>query len=151
MSATMSFVLKLKGPKVFSVEESASVKSALAELDTHGVGALLVYTKEKSVAGIITERDIIRALARTAEDIRFHSVAHHMTHREKLIIATPDDTIEYAMSIMTNNHIRHLPVMDKSGTVYGMVSIGDIVKASLSETSFENRMLKEYIEAKYPQ
>lgn len=151
MNVRMKDVLKTKGAKVYSIDDSASVKSALNELDKHGIGALLVYDDKKTVAGIITERDIIRALVHTAEDIRFHSVQHHMTHREKLIIATPEDPLEYAMSVMTNNHIRHLPIIDTNGQVHGMISIGDLVKENLSEASFENKMLKGFIEAKYPQ
>ena len=108
MSTTMKEVLGAKGSKVYSVDATSSMKVALHELDAHEIGALLVYDGHNNVDGIITERDIMRALVHTTEDIRFHSVQHHMTHREKLIIATPEDTLEYAMSVMTNNHIRQI-------------------------------------------
>jgi len=78
------------------------------------------------------------------------AVREVMTPRERLIIARPDDDVEYVSNIFTDSHIRHLPIIDAQGKLAGMVSIGDVVKVMLSHKDHEIKYLKDYIESKYP-
>ena len=138
-------VLAAKGNQVYTVRPHQTVKEALALLMHHRVGALVVVDDQGRVAGILSERDVLRECHAHAERLAQIVVQDAMT--ADLIIAVQDDELAYAMSIMTTNRIRHLPVMDGQ-RVAGLVSIGDVVKASLEETQYENRYLREYIQAR---
>jgi CBS domain-containing protein len=93
--------------------------------------------------GIFTERDILREVAERADQLRETKVGDVMTRN--VIIGVPEDTVEYVMGIMTQNRIRHLPVMEEDELV-GIVSIGDVVNSHLHKTQFENRLLRDYIQ-----
>jgi CBS domain-containing protein len=107
------------------------------------VGALVVTTAEGKVVGIITERDLLRVCAARSGEIDDTRIAECMP--ANLIIGLPEDEVGYVMGIMTNNRIRHLPIMNGE-RLEGIISIGDVVKAQLEETEFENRYLKDYIQ-----
>jgi CBS domain-containing protein len=108
----------------------------------HRIGALLVRDAAGAVAGIISERDVLRECQHHASELGRIVVRDAMTR--DLIVCVLDDDVDYAMGIVTKNRVRHLPVMDGE-TVAGMISIGDLVKANLEEVQYENRYLKEYI------
>jgi CBS domain-containing protein len=95
--------------------------------------------------GIISERDVLRECHRREGQLGQVAVREIMTR--DLIIGVPDDDLDYTMGIMTTNRIRHLPIVD-GGRIAGLISIGDVVKACLEETAYENRYLKEYITAR---
>jgi CBS domain-containing protein len=98
--------------------------------------------------GFISERDLVRkALNNSLSELEKKSVGEIMTR--DMIIGMPDDDIAYVSSIMIKNKIRHLPILQKKEIV-GLVSIGDVVDAQISDDEFENRMLHDYIEGKYP-
>ena len=107
-------------------------------------GSLLVVDGEDLV-GIITERDVLRECLYRSDRLAQIPVREAMT--KDLIIGLPHDELGYTMGVMTKNRVRHLPVMD-GGKVVGMISIGDVVKATLDETEYENRYLKEYIQGR---
>ena len=109
------------------------------------VGALLVLDDDGHPVGIISERDVLRECHRRGGRLGEVAVRDIMT--PDLLIGVPDDDLAYSMGIMTNNRIRHLPVVDGE-RIAGLVSIGDVVKACLEETEYENRYLKEYITAR---
>jgi CBS domain-containing protein len=138
-------ILRTKGSQVYDVNADATVQAAVAILMQHRVGALLVRNAENRVCGIITERDVLRECLHRSAELDRVPVREAMT--KQLIIGLPDDDIGYAMGVMTQNRIRHLPVMEGDRLV-GLISIGDVVKACLEETEYENRYLKEYIEAR---
>ena len=138
-------VLKAKGSQVYSVAPHRTVQEALALLVQFHVGALLVLDDGGQPVGIISERDVLRQCHHRAGQIGQVLVRDVMTH--ELIIGVPDDDLYYTMGIMTNNRSRHLPIVD-GGRIAGLVSIGDVVKACLEETAYENRYLKEYITAR---
>src|SRR5262245_56271038 len=138
-------VLKAKGNQVYSVAPHRTVQEALALLVQFHVGALLVLDDDGQPVGIVTERDVLRTCHHRAAQLERVIVRDVMTH--ELIIGVPDDDLDYTMGIMTNNRIRHLPIVD-GGRIAGLVSIGDVVKACLEETAYENRYLKEYITAR---
>ncbi len=141
-----------KGSDVIQIDERRTVHDAICTLNEHGIGALVVTGEDGEISGIITERDILREYGKGCEapeappDREGTGVAARVrdvmtTH---LIIGVPDDDLNYVMSVMTKNRIRHLPIVDGK-ELAGMVSIGDVVNAHVTETEFENRMLKDYI------
>lgn len=144
-------ILRQKGGDVVTIESDRAVHDAIGRLNEHKIGALIVTGPDDEIAGIITERDILRHCGQHCVRLTKPSAAGEpcpMLVREAmtadLVIALPDDNLDYAMGIMTKNRIRHLPVLDE-GRLVGMVSIGDVVKASLEESEYENRQLKDYI------
>jgi CBS domain-containing protein len=138
----ISDILRDKGADVVTIGGSATVHDATMRLNKHNIGSLVVASETGIVMGIITERDILREVAERCEEIKDRLVSDVMTR--DVIIGVPEDDLAYVMGVMTKNRIRHLPVMDESGLA-GIVSIGDVVNASLRKAKFENRMLKDYI------
>ncbi|HBE80801.1 MAG TPA: hypothetical protein DDW65_23895 [Firmicutes bacterium] len=135
-------LLKSKGQSVITVSPDEPIFSALGKLIEHKIGALVVVNAEKKILGIISERDILRAIYTDYEILKSKRVANLMT--TNLIIAIPEDGIGYIMGIMTQNHIRHIPVIAKDGIV-GIISIGDVIKYQLQEIQVKNRYLEEYV------
>jgi CBS domain-containing protein len=138
----ISDILRQKGNRVVTIGPLATVHDAIRSLVEHNIGGLVVTAEHGGVVGIITERDILREAARRSDRLKVTTVADLMTR--DVIIGVPEDNLDYVMGIMTQNRIRHLPVMDREKLV-GIVSIGDVVNASLRTTKFENRMLRDYI------
>ncbi len=138
-------VLQKKGTDVYTVGPEETVPAIVDMLNERRIGALVVLAADGEVAGIVTERDVLRNYGRcvgAGEDLPV-KVADIMT--TELIIGVPDDKIQYAMRVMTRERIRHLPILEE-GRLAGIISIGDIVKATMEEIEFENRMLKDYIQ-----
>jgi CBS domain-containing protein len=135
-------ILQAKGSQVHSIDPDQTVLDAVALLMEHRIGALLVREPTGVVAGIISERDVLRECLRRSGELGHIRVRDAMT--TDVIVCVLDDEIDYAMGVVTNNRVRHLPVMD-GDRVAGMISIGDLVKASLDEVQYENRYLREYI------
>ncbi|MBK1717821.1 CBS domain-containing protein [Thiocystis violacea] len=134
-------LLEEKGCRVWSIDPDASVYEALGLMAKHRIGALLVMT-ETGPVGLISERDYAREgilHGRTSKETRVRDI---MTHR--VVCATPDQTLNEAMILMTEKRVRHLPVID-AGLVVGLVSIGDLVKSIISEQTFIIEQLEHYI------
>lgn len=144
---TIQDLLRQKGSTVYSISPEKTVYEAIGILVEHNVGALLVIDGRKKVVGIITERDILREALKRCEELRETPIKDVMT--SDLIIGVPEDDIEYVKSIMTQNRIRHLPVMSGKKLV-GIISIGDVVRALMTKAEYENRMLKDYISGVRP-
>lgn len=137
-------ILRHKGSDVFSVgpgEDATAIANALAQ---HRIGAALVRGSDGAVLGIVSERDIVRAVAREG------TVALSRTARElmtaDLITAQPTHTVADALGLMTRHRCRHLPVTDQ-GRLVGMVSIGDLVKARIEEAEQEAESLRAFVTA----
>ncbi len=126
----VSAVLKRKGRDVVTVHPTQTIAATAQILAQHHIGAALVVDDLDHPVGIVSERDIVRILATEGETALAHVVAEVMTH--PLVTCTPDHTMSEVMAVMTERHIRHLPVMD-DGSLVGMVSIGDAVKARLDD------------------
>jgi CBS domain-containing protein len=118
-------ILATKGGAVFTIRPEQSIRQALAVLAHHNVGALVVVDETNRPVGILSERDVVRAAARS-EAVFGLTVGEIMTR--DVVVGTPPDDLSSVGHIMTERRIRHLPVMDQ-GRLCGMVSIGDIVKA----------------------
>lgn len=151
MSRTVNDLLSKKGSDVQSIGEDKKLRDAVKLFNEKRVGALMVLNEENEIQGIVTERDVMRRLGQTEGEVKYISVRAVMTPKEKLIVGTPEDSIDYIMKVMTDNRIRHIPIVDveSKGKLEGMVSIGDVVKALLKDVDHENKLLKDYIEGSY--
>jgi CBS domain-containing protein len=135
-------ILHVKGSHVHAISPGRTLLDAVGMLMEHRIGALLVRDGAGPVAGIITERDLLRECQRRAAELGRVRVDEAMTR--DIVVCRPDDDAAHAMALVTKNRVRHLPVVDGEQVV-GMISIGDLVKACLDEAEYENRCLKEYL------
>jgi len=135
-------ILKSKGSRVVTVAPGDTVGRALSVLEAHDIGALVVSADRLAVQGIVSERDIVRELARQGAGLLERPVSEVMTR--DVYVCEPGDTIAELMSQMTGRRIRHLPVV-VDGNLTGIVSIGDVVKYRLGEIESEKDALREYI------
>lgn len=140
----VSQILKQKGNRIVSVAEDATVGDAAAVLAREGIGAVLVLDRAGQVAGILSERDLVRDLANHGAAAVARGVAEVMTRN--VVFCRPEDSIDRVMSEMTTRRFRHLPVTE-NGRLAGIVSIGDVVKYRLMETEAEAESLRQYIAA----
>jgi CBS domain-containing protein len=136
-------ILKSKGGDgVFTVPASLSVGEAVEELSARRIGALIVSNDGTKPLGILSERDIVRELGRRGPGVLGETVADLMTH--DLISCTGQDSADQVMAKMTDGRFRHMPVMDGEAMI-GLISIGDVVKARLSELAMEKDALEGMI------
>jgi CBS domain-containing protein len=140
-------ILEEKGYEVTTIQPDRTIKEAMATLIDKRVGSLVVTDTKGAVVGIVTERDIFRLAHRTACRMLDSKVSDVMT--KDVIIALPDDELDYLRSLITENRIRHLPVMDQ-GKLLGLISIGDVLRRETHEMHVTVRFLKEYIAGSYP-
>lgn len=134
-------ILRHKGPKVWAVKADQKIYDALQILVNQKIGALLVFDDKGNIAGIISERDIVRA-SYLGKSVNNTLVSELMPR--KVITASPEDNINEIMEVMTQNRVRHIPVVS-GGKLEGLVSIGDVVKALLEDSAHQIRFLKEYM------
>jgi CBS domain-containing protein len=140
----VSDILAQKGGLVFTVSPSITVAQVAQQLSTRRIGSVLVMGNADTIAGIVSERDLVRAIARNGAAALDLEVRQVMTR--EVVTCHPDDPIERVMGLMTTGRFRHLPVEDH-GELVGLISIGDVVKARLEETQHETEALKAYIVA----
>ena len=138
----ISDVLHRKGSLVATVRPTATINSALQELADHNIGALMVTDTEGTIVGIVSERDIVRALPQRGPDVLNAEVSELMTY--PVVTANPHTDVVEAMRAMTDKRVRHLPVLD-NGELVGIVSIGDIVKNRVDELQATTDQLTHYI------
>lgn len=138
----VSEVLRRKGATVITIAPDRTVRELLALLAEHGIGAVVVSEDGVVVAGIVSERDVVRRLHLYGEEVLAGPVAAIMT--ADVETCAPPDDLEQLMSVMTERRIRHLPVLEESRLV-GLVSIGDVVKHRISEVQAERDQLSAYI------
>ena len=136
-------ILRHKGANVVTASTSETVLGAVRALVDHNIGGVVVVDGG-GVIGILTERDILRLAARSPEELRTLQVGHVMTR--DVIQLAPDDDLPHVMEVMTENRIRHLPVVE-DGELVGIVTIGDVVNAFRSIAEDENAQLRQYIQA----
>jgi len=153
-STTIADILKAKGKSADGswlwCTTNDTVYDAVQSMTHHNVGALVVVKpeEEKAIAGIITERDYLRKIIVQGRSSKSTKVGDIMTEENELITVTPDTRVLQAMQLMTDNRIRHIPVVDGTGMI-GMVSIGDVVRAVVSEHRDEVNRLNAYIQGGY--
>ena len=139
---TVKNLLDEKGREIWSVRPSDSVYEAITTMATKGVGALLVMEND-SLEGVVSERDYARKVILQGRSSRDTAVSEIMTSR--VICVAPESTVEDAMALMTDKRIRHLPVVVDQ-KVTGVISIGDVVRAVISEREFQIELLEKYIQ-----
>ena len=146
LSDTIAMVLKEKGQNIWSLDPEALVYDAIEMMANKHVGALLV-TSDGKLVGIISERDYARKVILQERSSKQTQVKEIMT--SSVIVVRPDQTIEDCMRLMTENRIRHLPVVENE-KVLGVVSIGDLVKWVVSAQAETIHQLQHYIAGGYP-
>lgn len=134
-------ILRDKGGEVFSVAPTVTLAEACGHLEARRVGALIVCDGDR-VVGVISERDVVRAIAADGGASLTRPVSDYMTG--DVIFAEPGETVAILMSRMTDRRIRHLPVM-KGDRLAGVISIGDVVKCQIAEATQEAESLRTYI------
>ncbi|BBY41922.1 histidine kinase [Mycolicibacterium celeriflavum] len=134
-------VLRSKGAAVATITPETSVAGLLTELAVHNIGAMVVVSPD-GVVGIVSERDVVRALHAHGADLLRRPVSEIMTS----FVATcaPDDSVDSLSALMTTNRVRHVPVME-NGRLAGIVSIGDVVKTRMEELETQQEQLQAYI------
>jgi len=135
-------ILERKGREVVTTEPDATVEALSRLLTKRGIGAALVVSGDQ-IRGVVSERDIIQAIAMHGPPALDMSVEEVMT--TELEVCNPEDRIDEIMSMMTERRIRHVPVLDDRRLV-GIVSIGDVVKHRVQEIEAEAHMLRDYVE-----
>lgn len=140
-------ILAEKGNRVITIDKTTGVIDAMSIFSAHRIGSLLIVDTSNNILGIIGARDVLMAVVNHFDELKTMTVESIMT--TNLIVGTEDDSVDYIQALMTENRIRHVPIMNGK-ELKGMVSIGDVVKALLTEKHVENRYLKDYIADKYP-
>lgn len=141
----ITHVIRDKGAVVHTLSEAATLEHAAKELELRKVGALVVVDEAGKVTGLLSERDIVRAVARRGAAGLAERVSAVMT--KDIITTQPTDTVDDGLALMTDRRIRHLPVME-SGRLVGIVSIGDLVKQRIEAVEAEARAMENYIAAR---
>lgn len=135
-------ILADKGQDVFTLRPDATIMDALSSLAEHNVGALIVTDADMAVKGILSERDVVRAISRHGRAALDRTVTELMT--SKVQTCTEESTVPELMETMTTGRFRHLPVVH-DGRLIGVVSIGDIVKRRIQEIEREAEEIRSYI------
>jgi CBS domain-containing protein len=133
----------IAGKKVENISASATIHDLVSALNTHHVGALVVSGDGKKIDGIVSERDVVRAMPGKLDQLVGMHVRDIMT--VDVHTCTQDSTIADLMTMMTELRIRHVPVIDAAGNLLSIVSIGDVVKNYVSEIDSERQALKDYV------
>ncbi len=139
---TVSVILSNKGRNVFTVDPDEKVEAVAQLLSGKRIGAVLAMSDTGKVVGIVSERDLIRAIAQKGASALKRPISDFMT--KNVVTCQATDSIAVLMEKMTVGKFRHLPVL-KDGELDGIISIGDVVKQRIAETEFEANAMREYI------
>ena len=137
-------ILAHKGTAVVTITPDITVHAAVQVLVEHNIGAVVVVDGS-AIAGILSERDILRLSASDPAQLSGQAVSDVMT--KKVVTGGPDDQISHVMELMTTHRIRHLPIMEDDALA-GILSIGDVVNALRTEVEGENRYMRDYIQGR---
>jgi CBS domain-containing protein len=132
-------ILTLKSDDIHSISPTDSVTSAVGKLVSLGVGSLVVL-KNGEMVGLLTERDVVKGMVQQGCDLA--QVSTIMVTEP--VVASAEDSVDYARDVMTKSHIGHLPILD-GDKLLGIISFHDVARACLKEAKFENSLLKRYI------
>ena len=135
-------ILKLKGREVRTASAEATLLEIAEMLREHRIGCIVITSEDSKVTGIISERDVVREVARTGAKALAERAETCMT--KAVVTCRESDTIDRLMSEMTSHRFRHMPVVDR-GRLIGLVSIGDVVRMRIAEAEMEAAAMREYI------
>jgi CBS domain-containing protein len=141
----VSHILGLKGREIVVIAADATLSAAAELLAERRIGAVIVQGAGGDLAGIFSERDIVRAISRERAAALSQPVSRFMTRDVATCVET--DSVDELMEMMTRGRFRHIPVVDAERRLVGIVSIGDVVKSRIEETVREAESLREYISA----
>ena len=141
---TVASILAQKGSNIVTVNPDESLLAVAQLLDKNRIGAVLAVDTEGKLAGIMSERDVVRAVARGGPEALGEAVGSHMT--KKVVTCKSEDRISSVMLKMTEGKFRHVPVLD-GGKLTGIISIGDVVKRRIADIETEWRAMQDYIAA----
>ena len=136
-------ILLRKGNEVISISPESTMLETAKVLRENKIGAILACDTDGKMCGVISERDLVIAIAKCGADVLTKKVGDFMT--TGVYTCKAEDSIKKVMEVMTSRRIRHLPVIGDDGSIIGMISIGDVVKERMSETEAEAEALKAYI------
>ena len=140
-------ILADKGTRVVTIHKDNLLVDVMSHFLVNRIGSLVVVDKYDKILGIVAPLDVLKAVHKNPESISTVMVNEVMT--EDVIAADPEENVDNLMAIMTENRIRHIPII-QDGKMVGLVSIGDVVKAQLTVQDVEINYMKDYIEGKYP-
>ena len=140
-------VLKIKDRETITVDPGTNVTAAMKVLLDNKVSCLPIVDDQGSLVGILSDKDIFRKVYNDPDNFRNSPVGELMS--TNLIVGLPDDDMTYIAGIMTQNRIRHVPIVTEQQIV-GLISVGDVVKLQIENVEIENRYLKQYIDGGYP-
>lgn len=135
-------ILSSKGPAVYSLPDSAILREAIGLLNDKNIGVVLITDSAGKLAGILSERDIVRRSLMQETGFRDEPVTKSMT--SNVLTVTPSATVDDVMEIMSTSKIRHIPVLD-GDVIKGLISIGDIVKRKIADAENEAAAMRDYI------
>ena len=141
--STVNEVLVVKGPQVHTISMTSTVLDAVKRMHELKIGCLVVTDDGAVPGGMITERDVLRRLATAMDDLSKITVGEVMT--SEVIVCTPKDSVDRVRSIMKNEYVRQLPVVDTDGHLVGLVSLGDVNSHLVREEAVEIKHLHDYI------
>jgi len=139
---SVKIMLADKGNDIYSVQNDAKLREAIAVLNAKNIGAVLVTDSAGKLAGILSERDIVRRSLMQETGFRDEPVTKSMT--SKVLTVPSSASLDDVMAVMTNSKIRHVPVLD-GDTIKGVISIGDVVKRKIAIAESEAAMMRDYI------
>ncbi|CAN5779433.1 CBS domain-containing protein [soil metagenome] len=142
----VSVLLQSKGSEVVTIAPEATVAEVVAMLTRHRIGAVVVSADGASIAGVLSERDVVRTLADRGADAL--GVPIHQIMTSEVLTCGLETTVEELMTTMTDHRVRHVPVL-VDGSLAGLVSIGDVVKDRISSLEHETEVLHNYISNPY--
>lgn len=131
--------------KVYTISDSTTAYDAIGKLDQLKIGSLLIINDKNEILGIVSERDILYKCYNSGIPLKERNIKDLMTPRDNLIIGKFDDDTQYLRNVMTQKRIRHIPIIDESDQLAGIISSGDIIKNELEVTETEARLLREHI------
>ena len=139
-----SLAIKLSERELITVDENDQLLEAIKKLAKYNIGAIPVTNSNKKLAGIISERDIVKELAKK-EGLDYSTLFVHQLMTKKVICCESDVLSDKLMELMTKNKVRHIPIVDNSNHPIGIVSIGDVVNRLIEKIEYENKMLKDFV------
>jgi len=142
-------ILDVKGRKIFSISEDATVSAAVEELANFKIGLLIIKNSRGDITGVISERDIVQKILHAKKETDKVRIKEIMTTKENIVVAEESDDIQSLMNTMTEKKIRHIPIF-RGAELTGVISIGDVVKNMLEIKDYEIKTLIDYISGKYP-
>ena len=139
-----SLAIKLSERELITVHENDKLLEAIKKLAKYNIGAIPVINSNKKLTGIISERDIVKELAKK-ENLDYSTLFVHQLMTKKVICCESDVLSDKLMELMTKNKVRHIPIVDNSNHPIGIVSIGDVVNRLIEKIEYENKMLKDFV------